>query len=91
VHVAGWLTGGESLRGDAGATPGIDRAVAWELIDSNPAKRGVDNPWRRYQEKRPFESWAEIDAVAEELGPVDGPMVVFAAATGLRPAELFAL
>jgi integrase len=69
----------------------LNRAVAWELIDFNPARRGVDNPRPRSQEKHPFESWAEIDAVAAHLGPLDGPMVVFAAATGLRPAELFAL
>lgn len=69
----------------------LNRAIAWELIDFNPAKRGVDNPSRRCQETRPFESWAEIDAVAEQLCPAYGPMVVFAAATGLRPAELFAL
>ena len=29
--------------------------------------------------------------VAAKLGPIYGPMVVFAAATGLRPSELFAL
>ncbi len=69
----------------------LNRAVAWELIEINPAKRGVDNPLRRRPEKRPFESWAEIEAVASQLGPVRGPMVVFAAATGLRPSELFAL
>jgi len=69
----------------------LNRAVVWGLIDYNPAKRGVPNPLRRYKEKRPFESWQQIDAVAERLGPVYGPMVVFAAATGLRPSELFAL
>lgn len=69
----------------------LNRAVAWELIDVNPAKRGVDNPLRRFPEKRPFESWAEIETVAGKLGRVLGPMVVFAAATGLRPSELFAL
>ena len=69
----------------------LNRAVAWELIDFNPAKRGVDNPMRRPPEKRPFESWEEIHAVAEKLGRVYGPMAVFAAATGLRPSELFAL
>jgi integrase len=69
----------------------LNRAVAWELIDVNPAKRGVDNPLRRFPEKRPFESWAEIETVAGKLGRVFGPMVVFAAATGLRPSELFAL
>jgi len=64
----------------------------WGLIDYNPAKRGVPNPVRRSKEERPFESWQQIEAVAERLGPVYGPMVVFAAATGLRPSELlFAL
>jgi integrase len=69
----------------------LNRAVAWQLIDYNPAKRGVPNPLRRYKEKRQFESWEQIETVAERLGPVYGPMVVFAAATGLRPSELFGL
>jgi len=69
----------------------LNRALQWGLIDYNPAKRGVPNPPRRSKEKRPFESWAQIDAVAERLGPRYGPMVMFAAATGLRPSELFAL
>jgi integrase len=69
----------------------LNRAVAWKIIDSNPAKAGVDNPRRQHPEKRPFESWAEIDVLAEQLGPVYGPMVVFAAATGLRPGEWIAL
>jgi integrase len=69
----------------------LNAAVAWQLIDVNPAKRGVPNPLRRFPEKRPFESWDEIRAVAEHLGPVTGPMVLFGAATGLRPAELVTL
>jgi integrase len=69
----------------------LNRAVAWKILDSNPAKTGVDNPRRQHPEKRPFESWAEIDALAERLGPVYGPMIVFAAATGLRPSEWAAL
>src|SRR5438445_1865673 len=69
----------------------LNRAVAWGLIDYNPAKRGVPNPLRRYKEKQPFESWQQIEAVSERLGPVYGPMMVFAAATGLRPSELCAL
>jgi hypothetical protein len=69
----------------------LNRAVEWELLDYNPAKRGVPNPLRRSLEKRPFDSWREIESVAAQLGPVYGPMIVFAAATGLRPAELFAL
>ena len=57
----------------------------------NPAKRGVPNTQRRPKEKRPFESWAQIEAIAARLGPVYGPMVIFGAATGLRPSELFGL
>jgi hypothetical protein len=30
----------------------LNRAVAWGLLDSNPAKRGVPNPARRAKEKR---------------------------------------
>src|SRR6266508_668457 len=69
----------------------LNRAVAWRILDSNPARAGVDNPRRQHPEKRPFESWAEVDALAEQLGPVYGPMIVFAAATGLRPGEWIAL
>jgi integrase len=61
----------------------LARAVVWGMLDINPAKQGVENPQRRRTEKRPFESWAELDAVAEHLGP----MVLFAAATGTRPGE----
>jgi integrase len=67
------------------------RAVVWGMIDVNPAKLGVDNPSPRRREQRPFESWAELDAVAANLSPRCRPMVIFAAATGLRPAEWLAL
>jgi integrase len=69
----------------------LNRGVAWKLIEDNPAKRGVPNPGRRCREQRPFDSWAQIRSLSERLGPTFGPMVVFAAATGLRPSELFAL
>jgi integrase len=69
----------------------LNRAVCWGLLDYNPAKRGVPNPARRAREKRPFETWGQVEAVAAQLGPVYGPMVIFAAATGLRPSELFGL
>src|SRR5215211_6265183 len=65
----------------------LARAVVWGMIDSNPAKQGVDNPQRRRTEKRPFESWAQLDGLAAWLGPRYGPAVLFAAATGLRPAS----
>lgn len=69
----------------------LARAVVWGMIDVNPAKLGVDNPSPRRREQRPFESWAELDAVAANLSPRYRPMVLFAAATGLRPAEWLAL
>jgi integrase len=69
----------------------LARAVVWGMIDANPAKLGVDNPPPRRREQRPFESWAELEAVAANLSPRYRPMVVFAAATGLRPAEWVAL
>ena len=69
----------------------LNRAVAWRILEWNSARTGVDNPRRQHPEKRPFESWAEIDKLAEQLGRVYGPMVVFAAATGLRPGEWVAL
>jgi integrase len=69
----------------------LSRAVLWGMIDVNPAKLGVDNPSPRRREQRPFESWAELDAIAANLTPRYRPMVFFAAATGLRPAGWVAL
>jgi integrase len=91
--VYGWLSVPEGHRFEAtqALRQVLNRAVAWGLLDYNPAKRGVPNPARRAKEKRPFETWREVEAVAAQLGPVYGPMVIFAAATGLRPAEWLAL
>jgi integrase len=69
----------------------LARAVVWGMLDVNPAKQGVENRQRRRTEKRPFESWEELDAVAERLGRRLGPMAIFAAATGMRPGEWVAL
>ena len=69
----------------------LHRAVACGMIDVNPAKVGVDNPVRRRKEQHPFESWTELEALAAAIGPRYGPMILFAAATGLRPAEWIAL
>jgi integrase len=69
----------------------LARAVLWGMLDVNPAKQGVENPQRRRTEKRPFESWEQLEALADRLGPPLGPMVIFAAATGMRPGEWVAL
>jgi integrase len=69
----------------------LARAVSWGLLDVNPSKLGVENRQRRYTEKRPFDSWDELYALVDKRGPRHGPMVLFAAATGLRPGEWLAL
>jgi integrase len=69
----------------------LARAVKWGMINSNPAKQGVENPQRPSTEQRPFESWDELHLLADRLGRQLGPLVLFAAATGLRPSEWLAL
>jgi integrase len=69
----------------------LGRAVEWRMIDVNPAKHGVENPQRRRTEKRPFESRAQLAKVASRLGDRERALVIFAAATGLRPGEWIAL
>src|ERR687897_2662319 len=44
-----------------------------------------------FAQQRPFDSWQQIRSLAGQVGATHGPMVLFAAATGLRPSELFAL
>src|SRR5204862_7072207 len=67
------------------------QAVGWGMIDVNPSKQCVDNSERRRTEKRPFESWTQLAAVAARLDACSGALVIFAAATGLRPGEWIAL
>ncbi|MBA2460435.1 MAG: hypothetical protein H0V45_01490 [Actinobacteria bacterium] len=94
VEIAAWrmtISPGYRFEATQALRQVLARAVVWGMLDVNPAKQGVENPQRRRTEKRPFESWDELDAVAEKLGPRFGPMVIFAAATGLRPGEWIAL
>jgi integrase len=69
----------------------LARAVAWGLLETNPAKVGVDNPAPPRREMLPFESREQLEQLAHALGAQYGPMVLFAAATGLRPGEWLAL
>src|SRR5947209_20405764 len=43
-------------------------AVAWGMIDLNPAKVGVDNPVRRRKEQHPFESWGNLKHSQQRSG-----------------------
>jgi integrase len=61
-------------------------AVRWRYMTRNPALDAGRNPEPRSEELLPFTP-GEVDALAVELGPVFGPLVVFAAETGLRTNE----
>ena len=60
-----------------------------EILRRNPARK-VQNRQPVREEIAPFESWAEVNAVADEIGEW-GSLVRFAVATGLRPGEWLAL
>jgi integrase len=94
VEIAAWrmtVSPGYRFEATQALRQVLARAVVWRMLAVNPAKQGVDNPQRRRTEKRPFESWEELEALAERLGPRLGAMVIFAAATGMRPGEWVAL
>jgi integrase len=60
------------------------------LVDRNPALDvRVPRPVRGSR-ILPFETWAEVEAVAEECGKW-GPLVIFMADSGARPAEALAV
>ena len=65
-------------------------AVRWGDMDRNPVKLAGANPPPPPRGVETF-TLAEVDAIAEELGPLYGPMIRFAAATGMRPEEWAAL
>ena len=60
------------------------------LVERNPARDVDSGRQRRRDGLCPFESWAEIERVAEECGRY-APLVIFAADYGARPGELVAL
>lgn len=51
----------------------LKHAVRLKMLDENVAK-AVPNPAPRRAEVQTFESWADVDAIAEELGLIGGPM-----------------
>jgi integrase len=68
----------------------LARAIAWRYMTINPAVEAGPNPKPRAEELQPFTP-AEVEAIAAALGPVSGPLVIFAAETGLRTHEWAAL
>jgi integrase len=71
----------------------LEHAVTLGLIQTNPASR-IKNRRVRLDESReirPFESWDDLEAIAEELWKLYAPIPVVLAGTGLRPEELYGL
>jgi len=79
----------------------LDAGIEWGYLERNPARtRAVESPGtERKRPIRPFESWDEVLAVAEQArghkydtAGVSDPLIRFACATGVRvPSELLAL
>ena len=80
---------GASLRDDAGASPGSRCSGALE-DRCRECGQARSQPATETARASPLESWEEIEAVVDELGPW-APVAIVAAGSGLRPEELFAL
>jgi integrase len=68
----------------------LNAAVRWRYLRTNPVADSGANPQPRTEEFVPF-TRDEIDALDAELGPTCGPLVLFAAETGVRTNEWVAL
>jgi hypothetical protein len=71
-EIAAWrmtLPAGHRFEATQALRQTLARAVEWGLIDTNPAKTGVDNPQPPRREMRPFDSDGQLEALATELGP----------------------
>jgi integrase len=91
--VARWrasLSEGSRYRLTSALRQALAAAVRWQYVTRNPAVDAGRNPQPALEELRPF-TRDQVDALAAELGPTYGPLVVFAAETGLRTHEWVAL
>lgn len=68
----------------------LEAAVRWGYLQSNPARQAGRNRQPAPRTVRTY-SRAELDALGLEMPPAYAALPAFAAATGLRPEELFAL
>jgi integrase len=68
----------------------LAQATNDRVLDRNPTD-GIRNGRERSEGVAAFASWGEVEAFADEFSDHYRPMIVFGAATGLRPAELLGL
>lgn len=71
--------------------PLLRQAVTWEMLDKNPTARIKNRTAGERKEQRAFESWEEVEAVADELDARYRAIPIALVGTGMRPEELFAL
>lgn len=68
----------------------FNKGIEWGYLGISPARgKAVTTPkGGRLTEIMPFQTWAEVEAVADAMPtPLDNAVVRFACATGLRPSE----
>jgi integrase len=65
-------------------------AARWELVERDPFAR-VRNPRVERAEFRPFDDWAQVEAIAAELPGTLTLLPLLGAGCGLRPGELLGL
>ena len=91
-----WLKGlpGNSAASKAHIIKAVRQVFRWAIeagrVARNPAE-AAKAPKDVHDPADPFESWPEVHAVAAAIGDRYRPLVLFWAATGLRPQEIFAL
>jgi len=93
ADVAAWrasIPEGSRYRLTSALRQALAAAQRWRYISSNPAAEAGRNPQPRSEELHPF-TLEQVDALAAELGPLHGSLVVFAVETGLRTNEWIAL
>jgi integrase len=85
---------GARMKGDAlkAVRQVLKAAVLERLIPENPARSEVAPiPRQMKSAVKPFHSWQEVESLCSFLGLRDAALVMFMAATGLRPGGAFAL